>query len=145
MCFFAAGGFHRMMSRRSPRKDVDLDASRERVPAQVCVHSSLPPRRPQGQGPALLSLRRSRLGNTRHTPYTHSSALSGTAVGETPPEEKKKEKRLHRLFKSIKLLAFWFCAPLRVRYFIYHPLHCTCSTAGGILQLCISSLMCAGV
>lgn len=70
---------------------MDPGASRGRVPAPVCVHSSSPPRRPQGQGPALLSLRRSRLGNTLRTPYTHSSALSGTAVGETPPEEEKKK------------------------------------------------------
>lgn len=54
---------------------------------QVCVHSSLPPLWPLGQWPALLSPMRSRLGNTLRTPHTHSSALSGTAVGGTLPEE----------------------------------------------------------
>ena len=57
------------------------------LPVQACVHSSLTPPAPQGQWPALLSLRRSTLGNTLHTPHTLSSALSGKALGEILPEE----------------------------------------------------------
>lgn len=103
--------------KEATKKTRDLDTSCERVPAQVCVRSSLPPRRPQGQGPALLALRRSRLGNTLHTPYTHSSTLAGTAVGETPPEEKK-ERRLHRLFKCIKPARLVLCTVVRQIFYL---------------------------
>lgn len=70
-------------------------------PVQVCDHNSLPPPKRLGGRAALLFLRKNTLGNTPHTPYTHSSALSGTAVGETPPE-----KRTHwRFFHDVTLLS----------------------------------------
>lgn len=57
----------------------------EQLPVQVSAHNSLPPPGPQAHGAALLALKRHRLENTHHNPYTHSSAHPGTAGGETPP------------------------------------------------------------
>lgn len=68
------------------------------------------------------------LGNRLHTPHKHSSALLGTDVGETLPEEHKKTVRFQTAANV------FHCPPFKL-------LHCTCRTAGGTLQLCISSLM----
>lgn len=64
---------------------IEMFFCRLSLPVQVCDRNSLPPPKLLGGRAALLSLRRNMLENTPRTPCTHSSALSGTAVGETPP------------------------------------------------------------
>lgn len=105
------------------------------LPVQAYNHNSSLPPRLLGQTPALLSLRRNTPENTPHTPYTYSSALSGIAVGDTQPGEERQA-------------TFSKCSPVFLHLYSFMPnisVHYTCSTAGGTLQLCISSLMCAGV
>lgn len=72
------------------------------LPVQVCDHNSLPPPKLLGGRAALLSLRRNTLENKPRTPCTHSSALSGTAVGETPPG-----KRSHWRFQNATLFSYF--------------------------------------
>ena len=112
------------------------------LPVQVCIHKSLPPPWPQGQRPALLSLMRSTLENTLHTPHTLLSS-------------DWQNRGWNSTWRGTNTLSTWAVSntgwlKLTLCYTIHviHPftlMHYTCNTAGGILQLCISSLMCAGV
>lgn len=71
-----------------PQNDFYGDVLQLCLPVQVFDRNSLLPPKLPGRRAALLSLRRNMLENRPQTPCRHSSALSGTAVGETPPGER---------------------------------------------------------